>query len=243
MTADPHKALVIGVGALEGLGASIARRMAREGLHVFVAGRTRNRLDEVVAAIAADGGRASAVATDATDEASVSAAFDAACAGPGALQLTVFNAGNMATGKIADMEARFFEAAWRIGCYGGFLAGREAARRMLPAGGTLIFTGASASLRGKAGFGAFASSKGALRNLAQALARECGPAGLHVAHVVVDGGIDGDMLRTRLPDYAREAGERLLDRDAIADAYWYLHRQPPRAWTFELDLRSRNEPW
>lgn len=238
-----NKALVVGVGALDGLGASVARRAAAEGLHVYVAGRTAARLEAVVAAITADGGRATALVTDATDEASVIAAFEAVARAPGMLELTVFNAGNMAAGRIAEMDAGFFEAAWRIGCYGGFLVGREAARRMLPAGGTLIFTGASASLRGKAGFGAFASAKGGLRNLAQALARECGPAGLHVAHVVVDGGIDGDMLRTRLPDFVREAGDRLLDLAGIVDAYWYLHRQPPRAWTFELDLRARNEPW
>lgn len=242
MTHSNH-ALVVGVGALDGLGASVARRAAAGGLHVFLAGRTASKLDAVVAAIAADGGRATAVVTDATDETSVAAAFAAACAGPGRLEFTVFNAGNMTAGRIADMDARYFETAWRVGCYAGFLVGREAARRMLPAGGTLVFTGASASLRGKAGFGAFAAAKAGLRNLAQALARECGPAGLHVAHVVVDGGIDGDMLKTRMPDFARDAGDRLLDRDGIAAAYWYLHQQPPRAWTFELDLRSRSEPW
>lgn len=238
-----NKALVVGVGAIEGLGASVARRAAAEGLHVFIAGRTQAKLDAVVAAIAADGGTASAIVTDATQETSVSALFDAVAAAPGALELTVFNAGNMAAGTIADMEASYFKAAWRIGCYAGFLIGREAARRMLATGGTLIFTGASASLRGKGGFGAFAAAKGGLRNLAQALARECGPAGLHVAHVVLDGGIDGEALRARFPDRARDAGDRLLARDAIADAYWYLHRQPRRAWTFELDLRSYREPW
>ncbi len=238
-----NKALVFGVGAVDGLGASIARRAATGGLHVFIAGRSATKLEAVAAAIASDGGRASAIVSDVTDESSVVAAFDTACGAPGALELCVFNAGNMAPGKIAEMDADFFDAAWRVGCYGGFLVGREAARRMLPAGGSLIFTGASASLRGRAGFGAFAAAKGGLRNLAQALAKECGPAGLHVAHVVVDGGIDGDMLRTRLPDYAREAAERLIDLRGLADAYWYLHRQPSRAWTFELDLRSSKEPW
>jgi len=237
------KALVIGVGALKGLGASIARRAAAEGLHVFVAGRTAAKLDAVVAAIAADGGRATAIVTDATDETAVIRLFEAVCAAPGRLALTVFNAGNMSPGRVVDMEADFFENAWRVACYGGFLVGREAARRMLPAGGTLIFTGASASLRGKAGFGAFASAKGALRNLAQALAKECGPDGLHVAHVVVDGGIEGEMLETRLPEFVRDAGDRLLDLAGIVDAYWFLHTQAPRAWTFELDLRSKREPW
>ena len=239
----PGKALVVGVGALNGLGATVARRVAREGLHVFVAGRTAPRLAEVVAAIEADGGRASVIVTDATDEAAVTRAFDRVAAAPGTLALTVFNAGNMAAGRIAEMDASYFETAWRVGCFGGFLVGREAARRMLSAGGTLIFTGASASLRGKAGYGAFAAAKGALRNFAQALARECGPGGLHVAHVIVDGGIDGDMLRTRMPDFVRDAGERLLDLAGLAEAYWYLHTQGPRAWSFELDLRSSSEPW
>ena len=207
---------------------------------MFVAGRTAAKLDAVVAAIAAAGGQATALVGDVSDEASVVRFFDTVCDLPGRLEFTVFNAGNMTPGRIADMDAGYFEAAWRVGCYGAF-AGREAAadatRRR-----TLIHRCQCFS-RGKAGFGAFASAKGALRNLAQALARECGPDGLHVAHVVVDGGIDGEILTTRLPDFAREAGDRLLDLDGIVEAYWFLHRQAPRAWTFELDLRSQREPW
>jgi NAD(P)-dependent dehydrogenase (short-subunit alcohol dehydrogenase family) len=142
------------------------------------------------------------------------------------------------------MEASYFEHAWRVCCFGGFLFGREAARRMLPRGGTLLFTGASASLRGRAGFAAFNSAKAGLRNLAQAMAKELGPKGLHVGHVVVDGGIDGDKLRKGRPEMVQRFGEdRLIDLEGLADAYWYLHQQPPRAWTFELDLRSKVEPW
>jgi NAD(P)-dependent dehydrogenase (short-subunit alcohol dehydrogenase family) len=142
------------------------------------------------------------------------------------------------------MDADYFEQAWRVGCFGGFLFGREAARRMLPKGGTLLFTGASASLRGRAGFAAFNSAKAALRNMAQAMAKELGPQGLHVAHVVIDGGIDGDRLRTRRPDLVKQMGEeRLIDLDGLADAYWFLHQQSPRAWSFELDMRSKIEPW
>lgn len=244
MNEPRNKALVIGVGALRGLGASIARRAAAGGLEVFVAGRTLARLEEVVGAIRRDGGSATAVVADATSEASVVGLFDQVTTTPGGrLELAVYNAGNNMPGQIAGMAADYFEQAWRIGCYGGFLFGREAARRMLPAGGTLLFTGASASLRGRAGFGAFNAAKGALRLMAQALAKECGPAGLHVAHVVVDGGIDGDMLHSRAPDFAQGAGERLIDLAGLAEAYWYLHGQPPRAWSFELDLRSRVEPW
>ena len=237
-------AIVLGVGALKGLGASVARRAAAGGLHVVVAGRTAARLMEVVAAIEADGGVATAVEADATNEASVQALFEVAVALPGRLALAVYNAGVNMPGRLADMDASYFEACWRIGCYGGFLFGREAARRLLPGGGTVIFTGASASLRGRAGFGAFNVAKGGLRMLAQALAKECGPDGLHVAHVVVDGGIDGDVLAHRFPEFAQNAGaERLIDLEGLADAYWYLHQQPPRAWTFELDLRSKLEPW
>lgn len=235
-------AVVIGVGAVNGLGATVAARAAREGLHVTVAGRTAERLEAVVAAIHAAGGSAEAVVTDATNEASVQALFERVQA-EAVLELAVYNAGNNMPGRITEMTADYFEAAWRIGCFGGFLFGREAARRMLPAGGTLIFTGASASLRGRPGFGAFNAAKGGLRLLAQALAKECGPAGLHVAHVVVDGGIDGEVLRTRFPSFAEEAGERLIDLKGLADAFWFLHQQPARAWSFELDLRSKLEPW
>jgi len=240
--AERRAAVVIGVGAVNGLGAAVAGRAAREGLHVTVAGRTAARLDAVVDAIRAAGGSAEAVVTDATSEASVQALFERVQAA-GTLELAVYNAGNNMPGRIAEMAADYFEAAWRIGCFGGFLCGREAARRMLPAGGTLIFTGASASLRGRPGFGAFNAAKGGLRLLAQALAKECGPEGLHVAHVVVDGGIDGEALRTRFPTFAEEAAARLIDLQGLADAFWFLHQQPARAWSFELDLRSKLEPW
>ena len=237
-------AIVLGVGAVRGLGSSVALRAAAGGLHVVVAGRSAERLAAVVAAIEATGGTATAVVADATREDDVQSLFEAAAALAGRVELAVYNAGNNMPGRIADMEAGYFEDCWRIGCFGGFLFGREAARRMLPGGGTLIFTGASASLRGRPGFGAFNAAKGGLRMLAQALAKECGPEGLHVAHVIVDGGIDGDVLARRFPEFVQNAGaERLIDLEGLADAYWYLHQQAPRAWTFELDLRSKVEPW
>jgi NAD(P)-dependent dehydrogenase (short-subunit alcohol dehydrogenase family) len=238
------KALVIGVGAERGLGARISARFAREGLHVFVAGRTAHSLEGVVQQIRAVGGAATAVVADATREADVQALFDQVCAADGDLDVAVYNAGNNTPGGVLTMEAAYFEQAWRVCCFGGFLFGREAARRMLPRGGTLLFTGASASLRGRAGFAAFNSAKAALRNMAQAMAKELGPQGLHVGHVVVDGGIDGDKLRKGRPEIVQKMGEeRLIDLDGLADAYWFLHQQPPRAWTFELDLRSKIEPW
>jgi len=242
--ASPTKALVIGVGAEKGLGASVSARFAREGLHVFVAGRTARTLDLVVKQIQRNGGIATAIVADATKESDVLSLFDQVCAADGSLDVAVYNVGNNTPGAVAEMEADYFEQAWRVCCFGGFLFGREAARRMLPKGGTLIFTGASASLRGRAGFAAFNSAKAALRNMAQAMAKELGPKGLHVAHVVVDGGIDGDKLRTRRPELVKQMGEeRLIELSGLADAYWFLHQQRPRAWSFELDMRSKSEPW
>jgi NAD(P)-dependent dehydrogenase (short-subunit alcohol dehydrogenase family) len=144
-----------------------------------------------------------------------------------------------------DMEAAFFEQVWRVGCFGGFLVGREAVRRMLPAArGTVIFTGATASLRGRPQTTAFASAKAALRSLAQSMARAYGPQGIHVAHVVVDGGIAGDKIVKGLPQFAEKMGEDgLISLTGLADAYWYLHRQQRAAWTHELDLRTFKESW
>jgi NAD(P)-dependent dehydrogenase (short-subunit alcohol dehydrogenase family) len=143
---------------------------------------------------------------------------------------------------LLEMDDAFFEDTWRLVCFGGFLFGREAARRMLPAGGTLIFTGATASVRARPPFTAFASAKAALRALAHGMAREFGPQGLHVGHVVIDGGIDGDQINKRFPQLKERAGEDgLLGIDAIADAYWALHVQQRSAWTLELDLRPYKE--
>lgn len=231
--------IVMGVGVPRGLGAAVARRFALGGCRVLVAGRTQAKLDSVVAGIRESGGVAEAVVADATDEAAVAALFDRAPA----LAATVFNAGNNIRSPLRELGADVFEAAWRVNTLGGFITGREAARRMVPLGrGTLIFTGATASLRGAAGFAAFAAAKAGLRAVAQSAAREFGPLGLHVAHVVIDGGIDGERLRSRSPQRAEAAGaDGLLDIDAIAEAYWQLHVQPRSAWTHELDLRPYKE--
>lgn len=235
-------AVVIGVGPQQGLGAQLCLRFAREGLHVLVAGRTREKLGAVAEAVGAAGGSAEAVVADATSESEVRALF--ARAGDD-LDLAIYNAGNNVPGRIADMEAETFERAWRVGCFGGFLFGREAVRRMQPRGaGTVLFTGASASLRGRAGFGAFNSAKGALRNLAQALAKEVGPEGLHVGHVVVDGAIAGEKIRQGLPRYAEQLGEQgMIDLGGIVDGFVFLYRQPKTAWSFELDVRTALEKW
>jgi len=237
-------AIVIGVGPEAGLGARLSQRFASLGLHVFVAGRTQTDLDRVVRSIATNGGAATAVVTDATDERGVVALFDRATS-LGQLDLAIYNAGNNTPGKIVDMDAAYFERAWRVGCFGGFLFGREAVRRMLPnKRGTLLFTGASASLRGRANFGAFNSAKGALRNLAQAMAKEYGPEFIHVGHVVIDGPIGGDKIVRGFPEYAARLGdEGLINLEGIVDAFQYLYKQPRSAWTFEVDVRTSQEKW
>jgi NAD(P)-dependent dehydrogenase (short-subunit alcohol dehydrogenase family) len=233
-------AIVIGVGPDRGLGAQLCKRFAAEGLHVLVAGRTQSALDAVAADIESDGGRATAVVADATHEADIVSLFDKAGSD---LELAVYNAGNNMPGRIIDMEASYFEQSWRVVCFGGFLFGREAVRRMAPKGsGTLLFTGASASLRGRSGFGAFNSSKAGLRILAQAMAKECAADGIHVGHVVVDGAIGGEKIRKRFPDAAGRE-ERLISIEGIVDAFVFLHKQPRRAWSFELDVRTSTESW
>jgi NAD(P)-dependent dehydrogenase (short-subunit alcohol dehydrogenase family) len=239
-------AIVVGVGAEQGLGAAVCRRAAREGHHVFVAGRTASKIEQVVTTIRASGGTAEAVVTDTTIEADVIALFDRAMtarAGFEAPDLVVYNAGNNRMLDFRALSAESFEEYWRVGCFGGFLVGREAARRLVPLGrGTVIFTGASGSLRGKPGFAHFASAKAGLRMISQSMAREYGPLGIHVAHVVIDGGIDGERLRTRAPDMVKARGEDgLLAVDAIAETYWHLYRQPRSAWAQEIDLRPFKE--
>jgi NAD(P)-dependent dehydrogenase (short-subunit alcohol dehydrogenase family) len=157
--------------------------------------------------------------------------------------LVVFNAGNNRRVDFREVDAALFEDMWRVGCFAGFLVGREAARRLTPLGrGTVIFTGASGSLRGRAGFAQFAAAKAGLRMVAQSMAREFGPQGIHVAHVIIDGGINGERLRTNAPQRVAAAGEDgLLDIEPIAETYWQLHRQPRSAWTHEVDLRPFKE--
>jgi len=233
---------VLGVGASQGLGGALCRRIAREGLHVLLGGRTQAKLDEIAAGIRASGGRATPVVADATQPGDVAKLFDAAQAAGGAPALVVYNAGNNRMRPLLEMDDAFFEEIWRLCCFGGFLTGREAARRMLPQGGTLIFTGATASLRARPPFTAFASAKAALRAVAHGMAREFGPQGLHVGHVIIDGMIDGDQLNQRFPELkARMGDDGMLGVDAIADAYWALHAQPRSAWTLELDLRPYKE--
>ena len=162
----------------------------------------------------------------------------------GALTLAIYNAGNNTPGRIIEMDADYFERSWRVLCFGGFLFGRETLRRMQGSGGTLLFTGASASMRGRPGFGAFNSGKSALRILAQAMAKEYGPDGIHVGHVVVDGPIGGEKIRSAFPEYAEKLGNAgMISISGIVDAFEYLYQQPHNAWTFEVDVRKSIEEW
>jgi NAD(P)-dependent dehydrogenase (short-subunit alcohol dehydrogenase family) len=235
-----NTALVIGVGPDRGLGAQLCKRFAAEGLRVVLAGRTQSAVEAVAKQIVSSGGNAIPVVADATNEADVVALFNNA--GP-ELELAIYNAGNNTPGRIIEMDAEYFEQSWRVVCFGGFLFGREAIRRMLPRKtGTLLFTGASASLRGRPGYGAFNSAKAGLRTLAQAMAKEYADQGIHVGHVVVDGAIGGDKIFRRFPDFANNE-ERLVGIEGIVDAFAFLYRQPPRAWSFEVDVRTSQEKW
>jgi NAD(P)-dependent dehydrogenase (short-subunit alcohol dehydrogenase family) len=238
--------VVVGVGAERGLGAALCRRFAAEGYHVLVAGRTPEKIEQVVRTIAETGGSAESISVDTTREDDVVRLFERAMSpgeGRDPADLVIFNAGNNQRIDFRDLSAEQFERFWRVGCFGGFLVGREAARRLAPLGrGTIIFTGASASLRGKPGYAHFAAAKAGLRMIAQSMAREYGSVGIHVAHVVIDGGINGDRLRNRVPTLIKERGEDgLLGIEAIADTYWNIHRQQLSAWTHEADLRPFKE--
>jgi NAD(P)-dependent dehydrogenase (short-subunit alcohol dehydrogenase family) len=233
-------AVVIGVGPERGLGAQLCKRFAADGLRVIVAGRTHGAIDLLAQDIARNGGQAVPMVADATSESDIQKLFDAA---GDDLDLAIYNAGNNTPGKIVDMEAGYFEQAWRVVCFGGFLFGREAIRRMQPKKrGTILFTGASASLRGRPNYGAFNSAKAGLRTLAQAMAKEYAEDGIHVGHVIVDGAIAGDKIFNRFPDAASRE-ESLISIEAIVNAFVFLYGQPARGWSFEVDVRTSREKW
>jgi len=239
MAGRPNVALVAGVG--DGLGGAVARRFAREGHPTVLVARNAERLARIAGEIAQAGGRGIAYVADLRDEAAVAKLFDDVEAEIGPIDVAVFNTGANYRASILDTPADMFEKVWRLGCYAGFLVGREAARHMVPRGqGTIIFTGATASVRGSANFAAFAAAKGGVRQVAQAMARELGPQGIHVASVIIDGMIDSPRVRERFAE--RIAGlpaEGMLRPADIAEVYWQLHRQPRSAWSFEVDVR----PW
>jgi NAD(P)-dependent dehydrogenase (short-subunit alcohol dehydrogenase family) len=233
---------VAGVGASQGLGAALARRFASAGYVAAISGRNRERLDAIVHEIGETGGRAVAIPTDITREAEVSAAAKR-LQQEGPLEVAIFNAAHMVTAPSLELRAEDFVAALNGNALGAFLFGREALRQLVPQGhGTLLFTGATGSLRGRPPFAAFAAGKAAVRSLSQTFAREFGARGVHVAHVVIDGGIDGERIRSRAPERVAQLGaDGLLAIDAIAEVYFQLHLQPRSAWTQELDLRPYKE--
>jgi NAD(P)-dependent dehydrogenase (short-subunit alcohol dehydrogenase family) len=236
-------ALVFGAGA--GLGGAIARRFAREDFHAVVTRRNAEGLEPLVAEIEAAGGVATAMGVDARKEDQVVGLFDRVEQEIGPIEVAVHNIGANVSIPIVDFEARKYFKIWEMACFSGFLVGREAARRMLKRKrGTILFTGATASMRGRQGMAGFAGAKHALRALAQSMARELGPQGIHVAHTIIDGPIDMPWIRENFPKLVESRpADGLLAPDDIAESYWTLHSQPRSAWTHELDLRPWVEPW
>jgi len=237
--------LIIGAGP--GLGASLARQFAREGLAVCITRRPRHMeaLEGLAQEIEADGGAAHPFGVDARNDEEMIALFDQVEREIGPLDVVVFNIGANVFFPVTETTARVYSKVWEMAAFAGFVAGREAARVMAPRGaGTILFTGATASQRGAAGFSAFAGAKHALRALAQSMARELGPKGVHVAHVVIDGAIDGAFTRENLPDFDEKlARDEILKPDDIAANYVWLWKQPKSAWTHEMDVRPWSEKW
>jgi short-subunit dehydrogenase len=250
--------LVIGAG--DATGGAVARRFAREGYIACVARRSLDKLQPLKAQIESAGGVCHAFGSDARVEDEVVALVEKIETEIAPIQVMVFNIGANSPNSILTETARRYTKMWEMACLAGFLTGREVAKRMVartdvsPASaadasktgvqhkGTIIFTGATASLRGSAGFAGFSGGKMALRALAQSMARELGPMGVHVAHPIIDGAIDTEFIRTQFPQrYAMKDQDGILNPDHIADAYWMLHNQPRDAWTHELDLRPYME--
>ena len=237
-------ALVIGAG--DSTGGAVARRFAREGFFTCVTRRHGDKLAPLVSRIEQDGGKARAFGSDARREEDVTTLFETIEREIGPIEVVSFNVGGNVRFPIRETTTRVYTKVWEQSALAGFFAGREAAKVMVPRQrGTILFTGATASVRGGAGYAAFAGAKHALRALAQSMARELGPEGIHVAHVVVDGAIDTDNTRQRSPDTyeARKAAGKILNPESIAENYWNLHRQSRDAWTHELDLRPWAETW
>ncbi|MFR0692187.1 SDR family oxidoreductase [Enterobacterales bacterium AE_CKDN230030158-1A_HGKHYDSX7] len=240
-----NKKVVLVIGAGDATGGAIARRFAREGYVACVTRRSADKLQPLVDAIRAEGGEAHGFASDARNEEAVIELVETIERDIGPIEAFVFNIGANVPCSILEETARKYFKIWEMACFSGFLTGREVAKRMVKRQrGTILFTGATAGLRGASGFAAFAGAKHGIRALAQSMARELGPMGLHVAHVVVDGAIDTEFIRENFPQkYAQKDQDGILDPEHIADSYWYLHSQPRDAWTFELDLRPWIERW
>ncbi len=236
--------IILGAGAPDGVGGAVARKFSEGNYHILVSGRTLSKVEQIAAQILKAGGSAQAMQVDVTSESDQDAIFKEAQQ-TGSLEAVIFNAGNNAIIPFEELTLERLNQFLQIGFFGGFIAAKRAIPILKTQGhGSLFFTGASGSLRGKAHFAHFASSKAALRNLAQSLAREFGPHGVHVAHFIIDGVINGKRAQDGFQDYLDQLGEDgSLAPDAIADAYWFVHNQPRSAWTHELDLRPFKESW
>jgi NAD(P)-dependent dehydrogenase (short-subunit alcohol dehydrogenase family) len=244
-----RKATAAIIGAGDYIGSAIARKFAAEGYTVFAGRRTADKLAALKADIESSGGACETRALDARKEEDVAAFLHEADA-HAPLEVCIFNVGANVNFPLLETTERVFRKVWEMACYGGFLTGREAARLMLARGqGTILFTGATASMRGGKGYAAFASAKFGLRAVAQSMARELGPQNIHVAHLVIDAGVDTAFVRDRIKARGGEAAvaaiepDQLMNPESIADAYWYLHTQTRDAWTFELDVRPYKETW
>lgn len=244
MTQSLENKVALIVGAGDFLGSAIGRRFAQEGYHV-VGTRRRGDLATFVDPVIASGGQASGIYSDARDEEQVISLFDEIETTVGPVDVVVFNVGGNVKFSLLETTVRVYSKVWQMCALAGFLVGREAARRMVPLQrGSILFTGATASIRGAAGFSAFAGGKHALRALAQSMARELGPQGIHVGHVVIDGVIDTDATRELFPDwFDQRPDDAILKPEQLADIYWMLHMQPRSAWSFEIDVRSYLESW
>jgi NAD(P)-dependent dehydrogenase (short-subunit alcohol dehydrogenase family) len=242
-TGVPSAALIVGAG--DATGGAIVKRFARGGLIACATRRSADKLQPLIDEIVAAGGRARGFASDARKEEEVVQLVEQIERDVAPIEVMVFNIGANVPCSILDESARKYFKIWEMACLGGFLVGREVAKRMVARGhGTIIFTGATASLRGSANFAAFAGAKHALRALAQSMARELAPKGIHVAHVIVDGAIDTEFIRENFPErYAMKEQDGILNPDHIAENYWHLYSQPRDAWTHELDLRPWIERW
>lgn len=240
-----EKKAVLVVGAGDATGGAIARRFAREGYIACVSRRNAEKLAPLVQAIQAEGGRAHAFGSDARKEEEMVALVEGIERDIAPIEVAVFNIGANVRHGIAETTSRVYFKVWEMACFGGFLMGREVAKVMMPrARGTIIFTGATASLRGRDGFAAFGSAKAALRSTAQSMARELWPKGIHVAHTIIDGAIDTEFIRTNFPQrYAMKEQQGILNPEHIADVYWQIHQQPRDAWTHETELRPWLETW
>jgi NAD(P)-dependent dehydrogenase (short-subunit alcohol dehydrogenase family) len=248
MTEGGKGGVALLVGAGDAIGAAVARRFATGGYSVCVARRDAEKSRSVVQEIITSGGIAHAVSTDVRSEEAIQALFAQVEAELGPIEVCLFNAGANVKSSLIETSTKLFSRVWELACYGGFLTGREAARHMVPRGrGTILFTGATASIRGGSGFAAFAAAKFGLRAVAQSMARELAPRNIHVAHLIIDGAIDSEAIHRRLSAATGTMPEitpdSLIQTSSVAEAYWALHNQSRDGWTHELDLRPYGERW